>query len=62
MAGDEDINDLITDPEPLDEDDPEVQDELFDILHSQGVKPEEINPAMPEFREKYAKWLESHRA
>jgi hypothetical protein len=50
------------DPEPLDEDDPAVLEEMFEMHKYRGVKPEELTGATPEYRQKYADWLESQKA
>lgn len=45
-------------PEPLDEDDPEVQHELFATMRVMGAKPEDL-PDLKD-RKGYADWLELH--
>ena len=44
-------------PEPLDEEDPEVQDELFETLRVMGTKPEDLPDV--EDRKDYTAWLSS---
>jgi hypothetical protein len=39
-----------------------VQDEIFEIHHAMGKKPEDLVGATPEIRKEYAKWLESQKA
>jgi hypothetical protein len=57
-----DIKDLLSDPEPIDENDVEIRHEVFAIHHAMGKKPEDLVGATPEIRKEYAKWLESQRA
>ena len=56
-----DIKDLLSDPEPPDEDDPEFKEQMFRLHQDMGCKPEDLVGATPETREEYAKWLESER-
>lgn len=55
------IEGLLNDPAPLDENDPEVQEEMFEIHKYLNHKPEDLSGATPEFRAKYAAWLESQK-
>ena len=56
------IEDMHLDPEPLDENDPEVLEEMFELHKYLNVKPEDLRTATPEYRAKYAAWLESQKA
>jgi hypothetical protein len=51
---------MFADPEPLDEDDPEVQEEMFELHKYRNMKPEDLHGATPEYRAKYAEWLKTH--
>jgi len=55
-----DIQHMFADPEPLDEDDPEVQEEMFELHKYRNMKPEDLHGATPEYRAKYAEWLKTH--
>jgi hypothetical protein len=35
---------------------------MFEMHKYRGVKPEELTGATPEYRQKYADWLESQKA
>jgi hypothetical protein len=50
-------DDWFPDPEPLNEDDPETQEDLFEMHKALGYKPEDLTNATPEYRAKYAEWL-----
>lgn len=52
-----DLSEMFADPEPLDEDDPEVQEEMFELHMYLKNKPEDLRGATPEYRAKYAEWL-----
>ena len=54
------IEQMFDDPEPLDEDDPEVKLEMFETHKYRGVKPEELTGATPEYRQEYAEWLKAN--
>jgi hypothetical protein len=56
-----DYDSAFDDPEPLDEDDPAVLEEMFEMHKYRGVKPKELLGATPEHRQKYADWLESQK-
>jgi hypothetical protein len=45
------------DPEPLDENDPEVKREMFETHKHRGMKPDELLGSTPEYRQEYAEWL-----
>lgn len=45
-------------PEPLDENDPEVREEMFETLKYIGARPEDLPD--PEERKQYAAWFELH--
>jgi hypothetical protein len=51
------VEDMFADPEPLDEDDPEMKVEMFELHQSSGDRPEDLVGASPEFRKEYAEWL-----
>lgn len=54
-----DIKDMQLDPEPLDTNDPEVLEEMFEQYHAHGLEPKDL-PGMPEkLRKKYTDWLAS---
>lgn len=55
------IEDLYDDSEPLDENDPEIEEEFFEIDKLMGVKPEDLTGATEKQRAKYAAWLESQK-
>jgi hypothetical protein len=48
---------MFADPEPLDEDDPEVKEELFEQFKFSGTTPEELTNAPAEWRKEYAEYL-----
>jgi hypothetical protein len=48
------------DPEPLDENDPAVLEEMFEVHKYRGLKPDDLPGATPEYRAKYAAWLEAN--
>ena len=52
-----DLSDLIDDPIPLDETDPEVIQEIFEIHEAMGARPEDLTGGPPELRDAYSKWL-----
>jgi hypothetical protein len=56
------IEDMQLDPEPLDENDPEVVEEMFEQYKYSGLKPEDLPNMKPELKKKYAAWLESQKA
>jgi hypothetical protein len=56
------IEDMFNDPEPPDEDDPEFQEEMFELHKYLNNKPEDLVGETPEYRAKYAAWLESQKA
>jgi hypothetical protein len=49
------------DPEPLDEEDPDEQEEMFATAKMCGETPEDWVTASEELRRKYAAWLEQHK-
>jgi hypothetical protein len=52
------INDeMFSDPEPLDENDPEVKEEMFETYKFMRVAPEDLKTASEEERREYAEWL-----
>ena len=53
------IEDMQQDPEPMDETDPRVLEEMFEQAKALGDKPEDLSGASEEFRKKYAEWLAS---
>jgi hypothetical protein len=53
------IEDMQLDPEPLDENDPEVVEEMFEQYNYQGLKPKDLPNMKPAFLKKYGEWLES---
>lgn len=55
------IKDMQMDPEPLDLNDPEVIQEMFEQYASHGLKPKDLPNMKPELKVKYAEWLESPR-
>ena len=57
-----DSDDMFDDPEPLDEDDPEVVEEMFEQYNSHELKPEDLPNMDVELKKKYAAWLESRKA
>lgn len=57
-----DTEDMFADPEPLDESDPEVMEEMFKLHHDLGWKPADLPGATPEYRDKYEAWLRSQKA
>jgi hypothetical protein len=54
-----DISEMFDDPTPPDENDPEFIEESFEIHKDQGDKPEDLVGATQEYRDAYAKWLNS---
>ena len=57
-----DIEDMFADPEPLDENDPAVLEEMFELHKHLGLKPADLRGAPQEFRAKYGAWLETQKA
>jgi hypothetical protein len=58
-----DINDLLIDLNPAEVlDDPNFQEEMFDLYQRSGDKPEDLTGATPEYRAKYAEWLKKQEA
>jgi hypothetical protein len=53
---------MFANPEPLDEDDPEVLEEMFEMHKYRGLKPADLPGATQEYRAKYAAWLKSQEA
>jgi hypothetical protein len=49
---------MFADPEPLDEDDPEVKEEMFELHKFCGDTPESLVGATDEWRKEYAAWLQ----
>jgi hypothetical protein len=57
---DRELNELMgADPEPSDENDPEVKLETFETMKFMGTKPEDIVNE-PEFAEEYRVWLDQN--
>ena len=56
------IEDMQLDPEPLNENDPEVVEEMFEQYNYSGLKPEDLPGMDPELKKQYAAWLESQQA
>lgn len=54
------IDEILSDATPLDENDPEVQEELFPVLQDLGTKPEELPGTTERVRNAYRDWLRSH--
>ena len=54
------LSDIFDDPEPLDENHPEVQEEMFELHKCRKMKPEDLLGATPEYREQYAEWLKAN--
>jgi hypothetical protein len=50
------------DPEPLDENDPEVIEVMFEQYNYQGLKPKDLPGMKAELRKKYEEWLESQKS
>jgi hypothetical protein len=48
---------MFSDPVPLDEDDPEVREEMFELHKYLGNSPESLVSATEEYRQEYADWL-----
>jgi hypothetical protein len=51
---------MFSDPVPLDEDDPEVQEKLFEQFKYSGTTPEDLTNATDEWRKEYADWLQKN--
>jgi hypothetical protein len=49
---------MFSDPVPLDEDDPEVREEMFELHKYLGNSPESLVGATKEYRQEYADWLQ----
>jgi hypothetical protein len=49
-----DLSGMFDDPEPLDENDPEVPEEMLELHKYRMVKPEDLLGTTPEYREQYA--------
>jgi hypothetical protein len=49
---------MFSDPVPLDEDDPEVREEMFGLHKYLGNTPESLVGATEEYRKEYAAWLQ----
>lgn len=47
------------DPEPLNEDDPETKEEIFQTSKALGVTPDCLEGATEEQRKEYAEWLQT---
>ena len=56
------IENMKLDPEPLDENDPEVVEEMFEQYNYSGLKPEDLPNMKAALRKKYGEWLESQKA
>jgi len=56
------LEDMFSDPVPADDNDPEIQEEVFKLHKASGAKPADLKGATPEIRAKYAAWLESEKA
>ena len=52
-----DLDDLLSDPEPYDEDDPENKEQDFLTYKEMNVKPEQLVTITQAFRDEYANWL-----
>jgi hypothetical protein len=48
---------MFRDPEPLDEDDPEVKEEMFELYESLGYAPDSLTTATDAERKEYGDWL-----
>lgn len=57
-----DIKNMMDDPEPLNEHDPTVQEEMFEQYKEHGLTPEDLPGMKPALRKKFAKYLESQKA
>jgi protein required for attachment to host cells len=53
---------MVYDPEPLDENDPGVQEEMFAQHHYQGLELEDIPRMLGTLRKKYAEYLNANEA
>jgi hypothetical protein len=49
---------MFSDPEPLDEDDPEAMEEIFEMYNDSGLVPEDLTNATDERRKEYAEYLQ----
>ena len=56
------IEDMQLNPEPLNENDPEVVEEMFEQYNYSGLKPEDLPNMKPVLRKQYGEWLESQKA
>ena len=56
------IEDMFDDPEPLDEEDSAVLEELFEMHKNRGLTPADLSGATQEYRDKYSAWLGSQNA
>jgi hypothetical protein len=57
-----DIKDMVYDPEPLDENDPEVQEEMFAQYHYQGLELKDLPYMSEKLRKKNAEYLKAPKA
>jgi hypothetical protein len=48
---------MFSDPEPIDEDDPEAMEEVFEVYEAFGKTPESLKSATEKERKEYAAWL-----
>jgi hypothetical protein len=48
---------MFADPVPLDEDDPEVKEVLFEQFKYSRLTPEDLTNAPPQWRKEYAEYL-----
>lgn len=55
-----DIKNMMDDPEPLNEHDPTVQEEMFEQYKEHDLMPEDMPGMSKRLRKKYAEWLKAH--
>ena len=54
------LSDMFDDPEPLDENHPEVQEEMFELHKYRRMKPEDLHGSTPDYRHRYSEWLRAN--
>ena len=54
------LSDIFDDPEPLDENDPEVQEQMFELHKNRKMKPEDLHGATPEYCQGYSESLRNN--
>jgi hypothetical protein len=51
---------MFDDPEPLDENHPEVQEEMFELHKYSRMKQEDLYGSTPDYRHRYSEWLRAN--